>query len=83
MDWEAQGSRAIKALASSGLYSSRALRLPVHIANSGIYSVYYEKCRVLTSKYNTGSNGSHEGITFDLTNALLPGIAYVIATYNI
>ena len=53
MDREAQGSRAIKALASSGLYSSRALRLPVHIANSGIYSVYYEKCRVLTSNYNT------------------------------
>ena len=56
MDREAQGSRAIKALASSGLYSSRALRLPVHIANSGIYSVYYEKCRVLTSNYIVGSN---------------------------
>ena len=56
MDREAQGSRAIKALASSGLYSSRALRLPVHIANSGIYSVYYEKCRVLTSNYNTTFN---------------------------
>ena len=51
MDREAQGSRAIKALASSGLYSSRALLLPVHISNSGIYSVYYEKCRVLTFKY--------------------------------
>ena len=53
MDREAQGSRAIKALASSGLYSSRALRLPVHTANSGIYSVYYEKRRDLTSFYNT------------------------------
>ena len=56
MDREAQGSRAIKAIASSGLYSSRTLRLPVHIANSGIYSVYYEKCRVLTSNYNTTSS---------------------------
>ena len=49
MDREAQGSRAIKARACEGLYSSRALRLPVHITNSGIYCVYYEKRRDLTS----------------------------------
>ena len=48
-----QDFRVIKALASLCLYNLKALHHWAIIINSCIYSIYYGKSRILTSKYVT------------------------------